>query len=57
MVNLAPGERSADGRRLRSLAEAVAAYEDEFGPITVAEIAAQEAADRAAARVCRPPTR
>jgi len=34
-VNLALAERAAKERRLRALAEAVAAYEDEFGEITV----------------------
>ena len=52
-VNQALGERVAKDRRLRALADAVADYEGEFGPITAAEIAAQERADRAAARVVR----
>ena len=52
-VNLALAERAAKDRRLRALADAVAAYEAEFGPITVAELAAQERADRSAARVVR----
>lgn len=45
-VNLALAERAAKERRLRALAEAVAAYEEEFGEITVAELAGQERADR-----------
>ena len=45
-VNLALAERAAKERRLRALAEAVAAYEDEFGEIAAAELAAQERADR-----------
>ncbi|OFW29762.1 MAG: hypothetical protein A3H97_19590 [Acidobacteria bacterium RIFCSPLOWO2_02_FULL_65_29] len=40
-------------RRLRALADAVAAYEKEFGPITAEELAVQERADRAAAHVVR----
>lgn len=52
-VNLALAERAAKERRLRALAEAVAAYESEFGGITDAEIAAQDRADRAEARVIR----
>ena len=52
-VNLALAERAAKERRLRALAGAVAAYEREFGGITDAEIAAQQRADRAAARVIR----
>ena len=39
-VNSALAERAARDRRLRSLAEAVEDYEDEFGEITVAELAA-----------------
>lgn len=56
-VNLALAERAAKDRRLRALADAVGAYEIEFGPITAEEIAAQERADRAAARVVRGPGR
>jgi hypothetical protein len=52
-VNQALVERAARDRRLRALADAVASYEADFGPITAAEIAAQERADRAAARVVR----
>ena len=52
-VNLALTERAAKDRRLRALADAVTAYESEFGPITADEIAAQERADRADARVVR----
>ncbi len=39
-VNSALADRAARDRRLRSLAEAVADYEAEFGEITEAEIAA-----------------
>jgi hypothetical protein len=45
-VNLALAERAAKERRLRVLAEAVATYEEEFGEIAAAELAAQERADR-----------
>jgi hypothetical protein len=53
-VNLALTERAAKERRLRVLAEAVAAYEHEFGEITAAELASQERADRRNAIVVRP---
>ena len=52
-VNLALAERVVKDRRLRALADAVAAYETQFGSITSDEIAAQERVDRAAARVVR----
>jgi hypothetical protein len=39
-------ERATKERRLRALAEAVSAYEDEFGEIAPAELAAQERSDR-----------
>ena len=38
-------EREAKERRMRAMAEAVAAYEAEFGAITSAELAAQQRAD------------
>ena len=53
-VNLALAERAAKERRLRALAEAVAAYEEAFGEITTAELAAQERADRQNATAVRP---
>ena len=53
-VNLALTERAAKERRLRGLAEAIAAYEEEFGEITPAELAAQERADRRNAIAVRP---
>ena len=56
-VNLALAERAAKDRRLRALAAAVAGYEAKFGEMTAAEIAAQERADRAGARVIRGPAR
>ncbi len=52
-VNLALAERAAKDRRLRALADAVAAYEAEFGVLTSEELAAQERADRLSARVVR----
>jgi hypothetical protein len=52
-VNQALVERAARDRRLRALTDAVASYEADFGPITAAEIAAQERADRAGALVVR----
>ena len=52
-VNLALAERAAKDRRLRALADAVAAYEKAFGAITGDELAAQQRADRAVARVVR----
>ncbi len=53
-VNLALAERAAKERRLRALANAVAAYEHEFGEITEAELTAQERADRRNAVAVRP---
>lgn len=53
-VNLALAERATKERRLRALAEAVAAYEHEFGEITAAERAVQERADRRNAVAVRP---
>ena len=52
-INVAIIERMEKDRRLQSLARAVADYEKAFGTITREEIAAQERADRAAARVVR----
>jgi Arc/MetJ-type ribon-helix-helix transcriptional regulator len=54
-VNLALAERAAKERRLRALGDALAAYEDEFGPITPDELAAQARIDRVDARVVRGP--
>jgi Arc/MetJ-type ribon-helix-helix transcriptional regulator len=45
-VNAALAEREAHDRRLRAMAEAVAAYEAEFGVISSEEMAAQERADQ-----------
>ena len=45
-VNLARAERAARERRLPTLAEAIAGYEEAFGQITPAELAAQERADQ-----------
>ncbi len=44
-VNDALVERQVKERRLQAMAEAVAAYEAEFGVITAEEMAAQERAD------------
>ena len=54
-VNLALAERKAKERRLRALAEAVADYEAQFGPISDEEIAAQRRLDQRAAIVVRGP--
>jgi hypothetical protein len=56
-VNLALAERAAKERRLRTLAEAVAGYEQEFGEITAAELAVQERTDRRSAIAVRPQKR
>jgi hypothetical protein len=53
-VNLALAERAAKERRLRAPADAVAAYEHEFGEMTPAELAGQERADRRNAIAVRP---
>lgn len=53
-VGLALAERAAKERRLQALTEAVAAYEDAFGEITAAELAAQQRADRQDAIAVRP---
>lgn len=53
-VNLALAERAAKERKLRTLAEAIAGYEEEFGEITTAELAAQERVDRRNAKTVRP---
>jgi hypothetical protein len=52
-VNLALAERAAKERRLQAMAEAVAAYEADFGEISAEELVAQERKDRAAAVVVR----
>jgi hypothetical protein len=52
-VNLALSERAAKERRLRAMAEAVAAYEAEFGAISAEELTAQARVDRQAAVVVR----
>jgi Arc/MetJ-type ribon-helix-helix transcriptional regulator len=52
-VNLALADRAARDRRLRALGDAVAAYEARFGVMTSEELADQERADRASARVIR----
>ncbi|MBI3048639.1 MAG: hypothetical protein HYY76_10065 [Acidobacteria bacterium] len=52
-VNAALADRAAKDRWLRALADAVSAYEAEFGDITPEELARQARADRASARVIR----
>ena len=52
-VNDALAEREARERRLRGMAEAIAAYEREHGVITEDELLAQERADQKAALVVR----
>jgi hypothetical protein len=52
-VNLALADRAARDRRLRALADAVDAYEQQFGAITADELEAQARADRASAVVVR----
>ncbi|HVU04669.1 MAG TPA: hypothetical protein VHE30_23100, partial [Polyangiaceae bacterium] len=49
-VSGALAERAERERRLAAMADAVRAYEAEFGVISEAEIAAQELADRRGAR-------
>jgi hypothetical protein len=52
-VNDALAERELRDRRLRGMAEAIAAYEREHGVITDEELLAQERADQKAALVVR----
>lgn len=52
-VNLALSERAERDARLKSLSEAVADYEAEFGEITADEIETQRRADRESATVVR----
>ena len=52
-VNAALAERDALERRLRAMAEAVAAYEAEFETISPQEMAAQQRADERTAVVVR----
>lgn len=52
-VNAALGERVAKERALAALAEAVAAYEEEFGEISPQEMADQVRSDRESAVVVR----
>jgi Arc/MetJ-type ribon-helix-helix transcriptional regulator len=55
-VNQALVEHSEKERRLKAMAEAVAAYESEFGKISAAEMAAQKMADDRSARMVRGPS-
>jgi|SRR5450432_79148 len=52
-VNAALAERETKERRLRAMAEAVSAYEAEFGTISAQELAAQQRADERTAVVVR----
>jgi hypothetical protein len=52
-VNHALVEWAVKERRLQSMAEAIAAYESEFGAISPMELAAQERADQRSAIVVR----
>lgn len=52
-VNAALIAKAARDRRLQSLADAVAAFEQEHGAISTEEIAVRQRADRAAAVVVR----
>ena len=52
-VNDALAEREAKERRLQAMADAVAAYEAEFGTIAPEELAAQQRADENRAVVVR----
>lgn len=52
-VNAALAEREARERRLRAMAEAVNAYEAEFGTISAQELAAQQRSDERTALVVR----
>ena len=52
-VNRALSEQALKERRLRAMADAIAAYEAEFGTITPEELLMQERRDRAAGRVVR----
>ena len=45
-VNHAMAELAAKERRLQAMAEALALYERDFGPISAGELVAQERADR-----------
>jgi glycerol dehydrogenase-like iron-containing ADH family enzyme len=52
-VNLALAERTAKERRLKAMAEAIAAYEEMFGAISADELSAQVRADQRNAHVVR----
>jgi hypothetical protein len=52
-VNRALSERALKERRLRSMGEAIAAYEAEFGVITPDELLMQERRDRTDGRAIR----
>ncbi len=52
-VNVAMSEWAARERRLRNLAEAIAAYEHKLGEITAAELEAQKLTDKRHAKPVR----
>jgi hypothetical protein len=52
-VNLALQERAVKERRLQAMADAIAAYEAEFGVISAAELSVQSREDRRSAIVVR----
>jgi hypothetical protein len=56
-VNLALEERAAKERRLQAMADAVAAYEAQFGIMSAEELVGQARADRESAVVVRGPHR
>lgn len=56
-VNEALTDKVAKDRRLIALAEAIAAYEKEHGPISAEEVAEQARADRDAAAATRATTK
>ena len=52
-VNLALAERAEKERRLKAMAEAVAAYEAKFGEISTEELSTQSRLDRGSAIIIR----
>jgi hypothetical protein len=56
-VNLALAERAAKEHRLDSMADAIAAYETQFGAISTEEMRARARADKRAARTTFPAKR
>ena len=56
-VNAALAERAAKERHLRAMADAVAAYEEQFGALSAAELIAQEREDHRTSLAVREPRR